>query len=91
MEVELLAMAWMLLGGSGGGTGSGDAERTRTCIFNYSSALFNTEGDVSVCCGVLMYPTSDIGLFCPSFPNCNSSVHLLTDGPNLHLVLTVRD
>lgn len=28
MEVELLAMAWMLLGGNGGGMGSGDAEGT---------------------------------------------------------------
>lgn len=28
MEVELLTMAWMLLGGNGGGMGSGDAEGT---------------------------------------------------------------
>lgn len=32
MEVELLAIAWMLLGGSGGGMGSGDAERTHMHI-----------------------------------------------------------
>lgn len=32
MEVELLAIAWMLPGGNGGGMGSGDAERTQMHI-----------------------------------------------------------
>lgn len=36
-------------------------------------------------------PTSDVGLVRPSFPNGDRSVHLLTECPNLHLVLAVRD
>lgn len=53
MEVELLARAWMLLGGNGGGMGSGDAECTQMhislqlCIIEYRRCLSLTSAEAS--------------------------------------------
>lgn len=53
MEVELLAIAWMLPGGNGGGMGSGDAERTQMhislllCIIEHGRCLCLSSAEAS--------------------------------------------
>lgn len=86
MEVELLATAWMLLGGNGGGrigsVGAEHAETRRELIKEDLKRLFFKH---------TITLTSVVGLLCPSLPHSSRSFNLLVESPNLHLIMAVRD